>query len=69
MKSPHDRHYEALPHLPTPAEQVHAEARRRGGHYARHANHYAAIAERWYGRRPLLGEERQMMFDDVFRNG
>ena len=64
-----DVRFAEAPRLPTPGEQVRAEARRRGGHYARNANHYAAVSERWYGRRPLHGEERRVMFDDVFSNG
>lgn len=55
--------------LPTPGELVRAEARRRGGHYARNADHYAALAERAYGCRPLHGEELRLMFDDVFGSG
>ena len=55
--------------LPTLGDQVRAEAKRRAGDYARRADHCAALAEREYGRRPLLGEERRLMFDDVFRDG
>ena len=55
--------------LPTLGDQVRAEAKPRGGDYARRVDHYAALAEREYGRRPLLGEERRLMFDDVFRIG
>ncbi|WP_233867209.1 hypothetical protein [Paraburkholderia adhaesiva] len=52
--------------LPTPGELVRAEAHRRGGHFARNADHYAAVAERAYGCRPVHGEELRVMFSDVF---
>ncbi|MEK7888249.1 hypothetical protein AAB992_14110 [Burkholderia contaminans] len=61
-------HFTVSRPLPTPAQLVRAEAKRRGGHFAQHADHYAALAERWYGRRPLHGDELRVMYDDVFGN-
>ncbi|SPB18543.1 hypothetical protein NOV72_05743 [Caballeronia novacaledonica] len=69
MKSVTAQRFDFLRPLPTLGEQVRAEAKRRGGDFARRADHYAALAEREYGRRPLRGEERRIMFDDVFRHG
>ena len=69
MKTRQDRYIAggALPPVTrTPGDLVRAEARRRGGHYARNADHYAAQAERLYGRRPLHGDELRIVFDDVF---
>lgn len=57
--------YMPPPRLPTPGELARAEALRRGGHYAQNADHYAALAERWYGRSPLHGEDLRVMLDDV----
>ncbi len=49
-----------------PGDLVRAGAKRRGGHYTCNADHYAAQAERLYGRGPLHGEELRIVFDDVF---
>lgn len=69
MKPLHVIAPDATRRLRTPGELVRAEAKRRGGRYARNASHYAALAERWYGRRPVHGEELRIMFDDVFGSG
>ncbi|KVH51196.1 hypothetical protein [Burkholderia diffusa] len=70
MKAPsHAPHFATSRPLPTPGQLVRAEAKRRGGRFAEHADHYAALAERWYGRRPLRGDELRTMLDDVLGNG
>ena len=49
----------------TLGEEVRAEARRRG-RWALRANECAARAEKMYGRRPLRGDDLQLVFDVVF---
>ena len=57
----------ALPPLSvTLGDEVRAEARRRGGRWAALASECAARAEKAYGRRPLVGDELQLVFEDVF---
>jgi hypothetical protein len=50
----------------TIGEQARAEALRRGSPFADSAEHYAAIAERWYGRKPMRGEDLQLAFAEIF---
>jgi len=47
--------------------QVRAEAVRRGGEWVAVADQRAALAVKWYGRRPLKGEDLRIVFDEVFR--
>ena len=50
----------------TIGEQTRAEALRRGAPFAGNAEHYAALAERWYGRKPMRGADLRLAFDTVF---
>ncbi|CAE6856939.1 hypothetical protein R75461_07763 [Paraburkholderia nemoris] len=55
------------PRSVTLGDEVRAEAKRRGGRWARCANDCAVQAEKMYGRRPLHGDELKTVFDEVFR--
>jgi hypothetical protein len=50
----------------TIGEQARAEAIRRGSPFADAADHYAAIAERWYGRKPMRGDDLRLAFAEIF---
>jgi hypothetical protein len=50
----------------TIGEQTRAEALRRGAPFAGNAEHYAALAERWYGRKPMRGDDLRLAFELVF---
>jgi hypothetical protein len=55
---------EAFPTLTlTLGEQARAEAIRRGHEWRTHA----ALAVKWYGRRPCKGNDLRIVFDEVFR--
>ncbi|MBB5411673.1 hypothetical protein HDG34_005634 [Paraburkholderia sp. HC6.4b] len=51
----------------TLADQVRAEAIRRGGEWKARADECAARAVKWYGRRPCKGEDLRIVFGEVFR--
>ncbi|MGF6636796.1 hypothetical protein OKW39_003947 [Paraburkholderia sp. MM6662-R1] len=51
----------------TLAAQVHAEAIRRGGVWKARADECAALAVKWYGRRPCKAEDLQTVFGEIFR--
>ncbi|MBB5408580.1 hypothetical protein HDG34_002517 [Paraburkholderia sp. HC6.4b] len=51
----------------TLADQVRAEAIRRGGEWKGRADRCAALAVRWFGHRPCKGEDLRTVFDEIFR--
>ncbi len=51
----------------TLGDEVRAEAKRRGAHWAANASKYAAHAEKMYGRHPLRGDDLALVFDVVFQ--
>ena len=59
---------EALPPLNVTLDrQVRTEAIRRGGEWQAHADQFAALAVKWYGRKPCKGEDLRTVFDEVLR--
>jgi hypothetical protein len=50
----------------TIGEQTRAEALRRGSPFAGAAEHYAALAELWYGRKPMRGDDLRLAFAEIF---
>jgi len=57
----------ARPVSVTLGNQVRAEAIRRGGEWQAHADQFAALAVKWYGRKPCKGEDLRTVFDEVLR--
>jgi hypothetical protein len=68
IRQPRYADHAALPPLGvTLGSQVRAEAIRRGGAWEAAADQYAALAVKWYGRRPCRGEDLRIVFEEVFR--
>ncbi len=66
MRERRKDHTGVVPRGVTLGELVRAEAMRRGGAWPSRADDCARKAEGWYGRRPVKGEDLELVFEQVF---